>query len=225
MGRRSLPRVDSSLDVSQYLLTAANMPPVLTAAAVFGRSLPLELEIGSGKGMFLLNAARAHPLHGFLGLEISHKYAQFAASRLARDGVDNARLIRADAVEFIPQFVPDQSLWAVHVYFPDPWWKKRHRRRRVMNEALIDQLVRVLKPGGRLHFWTDVADYFESTLQLIAGRDSLAGPFEVPEQPALHDLDYRTHFERRVRQNRLPVYRAEFSKPAWRSECRTDDVP
>jgi tRNA (guanine-N7-)-methyltransferase len=72
---------------------------------------------------------------------------------------------------------------------------------------------RTLAPGGRLHFWTDVEEYFHTTLELIAATVRLAGPLTVLEQPAEHDLDYRTHFERRTRQNELPVYRAEFSKP------------
>ena len=225
MGRRSLPRIDPSIDLGHYLFTAAELPQPLTSAAVFGRLVPLELEVGSGKGMFLLNAARANPLHGYLGIEIVHKYAWFAAARLAQHNLDNARLIQADAQDVFARNIPDHTIDAVHVYFPDPWWKKRHRRRRLMTEIFVDHVFRVLVPGGRLHFWTDVAEYFTSTIALIGSRNSFAGPFEVPEQPALHDLDFRTHFERRVRQNQLPVFRAEFAKPAWRCEYRTDLIP
>ena len=100
----------------------------------------------------------------------------------------------------------------MHVYFPDPWWKKRHRRRRVLNEAFLADVVRTLKPRGKLHFWTDVQEYFDTTLELIAEHTPLVGPLDVPEKPATHTLDYRTHFERRTRLNAEPVYRSEFVK-------------
>ncbi len=222
MGRRSLPKIDASVELSRHLMTVEQLPDQLTAASIFGRPMPLEVEVGSGKGLFLLNAARAHPLRGYLGVEILHKYARFAAARLAKYDLDNARLIHADAQAIFAEKILDQSIHAVHVYFPDPWWKKRHRRRRVMTDTFIDHVLRVLVPGGRLHFWTDVLEYFESTLDLIAAKNAFAGPFEVEEQPPLHDLDFRTHFERRVRQNRLPVFRAEFAKPSWRSEYWTE---
>jgi tRNA (guanine-N7-)-methyltransferase len=100
------------------------------------------------------------------------------------------------------------------VYFPDPWWKKRHRKRRVMCEEFLHIIERVLCPGGALHFWTDVEEYFQTTLALIAACTRLAGPLPVAESTSTHDLDYRTHFERRMRQAALPVYRSEFRKSA-----------
>jgi tRNA (guanine-N7-)-methyltransferase len=101
----------------------------------------------------------------------------------------------------------------VHVYFPDPWWKARHRKRRVMNAAFVADIQRVLIGEGKLHFWTDVEEYYHSALEILAGHTRLTGPFAVEEQPAAHDLDFRTHFERRMRLSGLPVYRAEFRKP------------
>ncbi len=110
------------------------------------------------------------------------------------------------------ELIPDSSLAAVHVYFPDPWWKKRHRKRRVMNEVFAGHIERALMPGGALHFWTDVEEYFQVTLELLAARTRLTGPIAVPESVAEHDLAYRTHFERRMRLSNEPVYRAEFRK-------------
>ena len=109
--------------------------------------------------------------------------------------------------------MPNEALAAVHVYFPDPWWKKRHKKRRVMRESLLLDVQRTLRPGGSLHFWTDVEEYFETTLALLAARTSLVGPLPVPEEPAEHDMAYRTHFERRVRKANEPVFRSEFRKP------------
>ena len=121
-------------------------------------------------------------------------------------------MVHGDALRLFHEWLPDQSLAAVHIYFPDPWWKKRHRKRRVMRESLLADVERTLQPGGTLHFWTDVEDYFHTALALLAAHTRLEGPLEVPEAPAEHDMAYRTHFERRVRLGNQPVYRAEFRK-------------
>ncbi len=110
--------------------------------------------------------------------------------------------------------VPDQSVVAVHVYFPDPWWKAKHKKRRVLSDETIVHIQRVLKPNGQFHFWTDVLDYYEVAVPRIVELTSLAGPFYVPEPTASHAMDYRTHFERRTRLNGLPVYRARFVRTA-----------
>lgn len=174
--------------------------------------LPKELEIGSGKGLFLTNAARAHPERCFIGLELATKYARDAQAKLDRLGISNATFLACDAVAVMEHDVPDASLIAVHVYFPDPWWKSRHKKRRVLGETTIANIERSLLPTGCLHFWTDVLDYYEESVQMICQQTSLAGPFYVPEPNADHDMDYRTHFERRTRLNGLPVYRARFEK-------------
>jgi tRNA (guanine-N7-)-methyltransferase len=212
MGRRALRKIDPSLDISRHLLTLEQLPRPWDAVAVFGRRGPLEVEIGSGKGLFLRSAAAAHAAVDFLGIEIARKYAMFAAAGLAKAGLPNARVLAADALRVFAEVLPDESLAAVHVYFPDPWWKKRHKKRRVMRQPLLEQLERTLLPGGTLHFWTDVQEYFHSTLELLAAHTRLEGPFEVPPLPAEHDMAYRTHFERRVRLHGEPVYRAEFRK-------------
>ena len=121
-------------------------------------------------------------------------------------------VVHGDGLRVFHEILPDASLAAVHVYFPDPWWKMRHKKRRVMNEVFLKDVERTLEPGGMLHFWTDVGEYFQTTLALIAEVTRLQGPFDVPEPPSEHDLDYRTHFERRTRKNAEPVYRAEFRK-------------
>ena len=148
----------------------------------------------------------------FLGIEIAHKYARFAAAGLAKAGLTNGRVVSGDGTRIFAELIPDGSLAAVHVYFPDPWWKKRHRKRRVMNETFMQHIERTLLPGGTLHFWTDVEEYFQTTLELLAAHTRLSGPIAVPETPAEHDLAYRTHFERRMRLSNEPVYRSEFRK-------------
>ena len=212
MGRRALRKLDPSLDLTGHLKTFDQLPRPCTAESLFGRAAPLEVEIGSGKGLFLRNAAAAKPDANFLGVEVAKKYAEFAAAKLATAGLTNALMVHGDGLRIFQELIPDNSLAAVHVYFPDPWWKKRHRRRRVMRESFLRDIERTLLPGGSLHFWTDVEEYFQTSLALLASETTLAGPLPVPETPAEHDMAYRTHFERRVRLADEPVYRAEFKK-------------
>jgi tRNA (guanine-N7-)-methyltransferase len=212
MGRRALRKINSSIDLTGHLKTVDQLPRPWNAEALFGRTAPLEVEVGSGKGLFLRNAATARPDVDFLGIEVARKYAQFAAAGLAKAGLHNALVVEGDALRVFQELLPDESLAAVHVYFPDPWWKQRHRRRRVMRESFLRDVQRTLRPGGSLHFWTDVGEYFETTLELLASCTALLGPLPVPEAPTEHDMAYRTHFERRVRKASEPVFRAEFKK-------------
>lgn len=212
MPRRALRKIDPGMDLSRHLRRLEDLPDPWSRDAIFGREAPLEVEVGSGKGLFLLSAASAAPQRDFLGIELAGKYARFAAARLAKTGLTNACVVEADGLRVFRERIPDSSLTAVHVYFPDPWWKARHKKRRVMTAAFLSYVERALASGGRLHFWTDVQEYFETTLDLVRQATRLSGPFEVPERPSEHDLDYRTNFERRTRLAGEPVYRAEFEK-------------
>jgi len=219
MPRSPIKRPPASLDLSKVLRDVDELPEKLSSSSLFGNSFPLEIEIGSGKGLFMTTASAANPQHNFLGIEIMAKYAAHAAGRLLRSRTDtpeskiNAMMVSGNAEPLFQDRIDAGSLEAVHVYFPDPWWKKRHRKRRVVNETSIHNISRVLRPGGRLHFWTDVLDYFENTVEMIA---EIAPQFGVPipeeEAAANHDLDYRTHFERRSRQHQIPVYRVRYER-------------
>lgn len=213
MGRRALRQIDPQLDLSSWMLDEANLPNTLSSASLFQRTADLEIEVGSGKGLFLARATVACPQRDYLGIEVSRKYARFAAARLAKRDCPNGKLVHGDGMRIFAERVSDESIAAVHVYFPDPWWKKRHRKRRLMNGSFVRDVERSLQPAGQLHFWTDVQEYFEATLQLLAESTALGNPSRPAPLPAQHDLDYQTHFERRTRLHDQPVYRAVFTKP------------
>jgi tRNA (guanine-N7-)-methyltransferase len=183
---------------------------VLDWTEVFGDARPVELEVGSGKGLFLANAATAWPDRNFLGIELSRKYARKAAERLAKRGLGNVRVVAGDARKFLEAFTPGRSLAAVHIYFPDPWWKKRHRKRRVFCEPFVADVARALRPGGEFFAATDVEEYFGVMREIMeAHPEFVPQPLEAPREPQ-HELDYLTNFERKYRIEGRPIYRAHY---------------
>lgn len=211
MGRRALGTSYKSVAFKSHWLDGRELPETLTGNVIFDRDAPLEIEVGTGKGLFLQTAATSNPERDFLGIEIARKYTFATASILSQSNLGNARIIYGDA-QPIFKLIPDATVSGVHIYFPDPWWKRKHRKRRIVNYAFIMEAHRVLKPTGQLHFWTDVKEYFDVGVQMIRDKTPFDGPFEVPEKPAEHDFDYRTHFERRMRRHDEPVYRSLFKK-------------
>src|SRR5947207_14511185 len=142
-------------------LEADALPKPFDWGVLFGNDHPVELEIGMGKGTFLTDQAKARPETNFFGIEWANWYFCYASDRLRRNGCLNARTVRADAVFFLKEFVPDASLSVLHIYFPDPWPKARHNKRRLIQEPFMRQVERALAPGGRLQIVTDHQEYFE----------------------------------------------------------------
>jgi tRNA (guanine-N7-)-methyltransferase len=202
------------IDTSLYLLELAGLEAPVSWSALFGNDRPVELEVGSGKGLFLANAAAQRPAHNFLGVELSRKYSRRAAERVAKLGLPHVKVICGDARLFVSRLVPARSLRAVHIYFPDPWWKARHKKRRVFTAAFVDDVERVLEPGGDFWMATDVEDYFSVMQTLMAcHRAFLPLPPPAPNTPE-HDLDYLTSFERKYRLQGRPIYRAHYRRLA-----------
>ena len=214
MGRRALPKLDPTLDLARHLKTVDELPQPWDAGALFAaRDAPLEVEVGSGKGLFLQSAATALPDHNFLGIEVAQKYAHHTAARLAKRNLTNAVIVHGDAQRVFRELLPDDSLAAVHVYFPDPWWKKRHRKRRVMNEAFLEGRG----PHARARRTIPFLDRRRGVFPVRAWRSSPSTRRSSDRSRSRsgrpeHDLDFRTHFERRMRLAELPVYRSEFRK-------------
>ncbi|MEP7205457.1 MAG: tRNA (guanosine(46)-N7)-methyltransferase TrmB [Casimicrobiaceae bacterium] len=149
-------------------------PTVVDFVAVFGRRGPVVLEIGCGMGETTAAIAAAHPNIDFLGVEVhgpgvGSLFRQAQALDLA-----NLRVIQHDAVEVVAQMIPPASLAGVHVFFPDPWPKKRHHKRRLLKSPFVHALVTRLQEGGVLHVATDWEDYAHEILATLAAEPLLA---------------------------------------------------
>lgn len=149
---------------------------------LFGHDRPVEVEIGTGNGAFLVDAALRSPGRGFLGIEVSRRFFTKALRRAARNWASNVRMVRADAAYVLSNFVPTSSVAVYHVYFPEPWPKERHAKRRLFKPPLVSRLAETLRPGGHLFVATDVEEYFE-TIEALLGREPLLERVEEPEAP------------------------------------------
>jgi len=198
--------------LAPYLLDIPLSPAQLDWQGLFGNHHPVEIEVGFGKGLFLVTAGGVCPDVNFLGIEIARKYQLFTATRLAKRGLSNVRVAKADARDFLRDFVAAGSVQAVHVYFPDPWWKKRHLKRRVFTPEFVAQCERILRPGGLLHAVTDVAEYFQIIAALLARHTSLHPLPAPPLREAAHELDYLTNFERKFRKEGRAIYRGLYER-------------
>jgi len=186
-------------------------PQPLAWPLVFGNDRPVEIEVGFGKGLFLLTSSQARPDTNFLGIEIDRKYVLFTATRLAKRELRNVRLVSADARFFLHEQVAPASVQAVHVFFPDPWWKQKHKKRRLFTADFAAECLRVLQVGGSLNVVSDVAEYFQQIAKILDARPDLQ---PVPAERAFLSAgeDYLTNFERKYRQEGRPIHRASYVK-------------
>ena len=164
---------------------------------LFGNDHPVELEIGTGKGTFLINAAQANPQTNYMGIEWANKYYKYAADRARRWNLPNIRMLRCDARDFMISHVPSGSLQCLHVYFPDPWPKKRHHKRRLFNKQFVAAAADSLTPDGWIHVVTDVEDYFQIIEPLLAQCSLLQLDDFRPRETAGLGEWVGTNFERK----------------------------
>ncbi len=188
-------------------LKPENLDGKIDFVRVFGRVGPVHIEIGTGKGTFLLNQARAQPGDNFLGIEWARKYYRYAVDRIGRWGLTNVRIIRTDAATFLADFIPDNSVECFHIYFPDPWPKKRHHKRRFICPANLEHLLRCLKTGGQLKIATDHIDYFEQIKTVLATRNEKLQEIDfLPTAGAEASEWVGTNFERKYLKDQRPIY-------------------
>lgn len=140
----------------------------LDLGALFGRSAPTTLEIGFGNGEALVEQAAANPSMNFIGIEVHEPGVGHCLLHARAAGISNLRLIRHDAVDVMRQQLPDASLKRINLYFPDPWPKKRHHKRRILQPGFLELASRKIEAGGSLHIATDWESYAEHIDLLIA---------------------------------------------------------
>jgi len=170
----------------------------------FGRNAPLWLEIGFGNGDALRRIAALHPQINCLGIEVHRPGVGHLLQGLAQDGLTNVRVIRADAAEVLREHVAAAAFERVLVFFPDPWPKKRHHKRRLIQPSVATELARVIAPGGHLHLATDWPDYAEHMHAVLSAEPRFANTADAwAERPAYRP---RTRFEARGEGKGHPVF-------------------
>ena len=161
----------------------------------FERHAPLVVEIGCGNGDAMLSMAANEPDKNFIGIEVHEPGVGRLLRGLEHEGLSNVRVAMRDAVEVLGEQAPEASIDELRIYFPDPWPKKRHHKRRLIQPPFVQELARVLKPGGRLHLATDWQPYAEWMREVLDGHVA----FDAVSQPNFARPSWRpeTHFERR----------------------------
>lgn len=168
---------------------------LLDLSATFGREAPRVVEIGFGMGQATASIAHAHPEGDFLGIEVHEPGVGALLKRIEELGLGNLRIVQHDAVEVFTHMLADASLDGIHIFFPDPWHKKRHHKRRLIQSDFVELLVGKLKPGGYLHLATDWEHYAQQMLEVLSADKHLANTCETyAPRPEYRPL---TKFEQR----------------------------
>ena len=207
--------------VTEHAVPLSELSVPMDWKAVFGNPYPVEIEIGFGKGRFLLEAAKRHPKVNYIGVERAQKYVALTQERFKKHirhfGVDrtsgtfsNVRLVWTDANYFLMRYVPAGSVQAYHIYFPDPWPKKRQRKRRIFrNQDFLSALTHTLNSdSGRLYIATDHKEYFQEIQERLSGLAALR-PVAANPSP---DQDIATNFEMKYVSEGRTIYRAVYEK-------------
>lgn len=174
---------------------------------MFPRAQPLEIELGSGDGSFLVNYSKLHPEHNFLGVERLLGRLRKLDRKGRRAGLDNLRGLRIESAYFLEFLLPPGAAAAVHLYFPDPWPKRKHRKNRLVNERFSEIARQALAPGGTIYLRTDDEDYFTQMVTVFAANSS----FRLLETPSELSAVV-TDFERGFTARGVATLRAAYAK-------------
>jgi tRNA (guanine-N7-)-methyltransferase len=188
-------------------LDVETLPKPLDWQHLFGNANPVEVEIGMGKGTFLTEQAKARPDVNFLGIEWARWFWRYASDRLRRNGCLNARTVRAEAGFFLTEHVPPESVSVLHVYFPDPWPKARHHKRRLIQEKFVPVILRALRPGGRLQVVTDHQGYWEENIEPTIRNAAGLSVVDYNRPGSAGEGEFvGTNFERKYAREGRPFY-------------------
>ena len=186
------------IELGGFGLTPEELTGPVTSASLFGNDAPLELEVGSGTGTLIVTESLARPRVNFVGIEFVRRYWRYAADRLRRNGCENARIVLAEAVTLIRDYLADDTLSAVHIYFPDPWPKTRHRARRFVQPSHIELIATKMRRGARLQIVTDHDKYFEQIQKVVHASSLRVVDFNTPAAADSEEM-VGSNFERKYR--------------------------
>jgi tRNA (guanine-N7-)-methyltransferase len=178
------------------LITLGSILERLNLDELFPRRQPLEVELGSGDGSFIVQYAQGHPERNFIGVERLLGRLRKIDRKGRRAGLANLRAVRIEASYFLEYLLPLHAAAAIHVYFPDPWPKRKHRKYRLITERFPELARNALLPGGRVYLRTDDADYFEQMERVFAASPAFER-METPEELASVMTDFERGFQAR----------------------------
>lgn len=168
---------------------------VIPLDTMFAVAQPVEIDIGCGKGGFLLARAKAHPETNFIGIERMLKRVRKVDDKIIRAGLTNVRLLRLECNHAVRNMLPEQSIRVAYIFFPDPWPKRRHHQRRLLSTSFLDALAGTLTPNGLVHIKTDHMEYFEA-IQKVFTLHPRFEPVPFPEFPEGERTDFEKVFEK-----------------------------
>lgn len=208
------PSHGKSLEVGAFGIHSDDLPGLDTGPVDIAswfpadrRGLPLELEIGSGKGTFLVQQSPLCPDVNFVGLEYAAAFWRHAADRCRRNRLDNVRLVRAEAGHFLRQYVAEGLFSQVHLYFPDPWPKKRHHKRRLVQAPFLRLLHGKMTPVSQVRIATDHEDYFQWMLEHVGQVADLFEKLDFQSPSSAGEGEWAgTNFERKYRREGRPIF-------------------
>lgn len=193
------------MTIDQGTVQLENPFDPLDWAQVFSQARPIVLDLGAGDGGFALAYAQQRPDCNLLAVERLLGRATKIARRASRLGLDQVRVLRFESSYLLRYLVPPASVQEIHLLFPDPWPKHKHKHHRIVQPAFLQDVVRVLQPGGLFRFVTDHAEYFQKALPLIQATPGLIRAESEPTYPV-------TDFERHFREQGLPIYSCSSSR-------------
>ncbi|MFA5291442.1 MAG: tRNA (guanosine(46)-N7)-methyltransferase TrmB [Phycisphaerae bacterium] len=180
---------------------------------VFRHSAPLHIEIGFGRGTFLVNQAIAFPQINFFGIEWANKFYKYTVDRIGRRAVGNVRVIRTEAALFLSEHIADKSVECFHIYFPDPWPKRSHHKRRFISAENVTQMIRCLKKHGLINIATDHKDYFQWMQNVFEGFTGKLKPVEFTKPAGAKENELvGTNYERKYLKEKRETFTLAFKK-------------
>jgi tRNA (guanine-N7-)-methyltransferase len=202
-----------TLITSPVFIPEAQLKKAGSFAAIFGNDHPLSLDIGCGIGDFVVQIAKRHPERNFIAIDIFNQGCRQTCSRIEDAGLSNVRMLRIEARYLLYEYLGQESLQTIYLNCPDPWPKKRHRKRRLLNRDFLNLILYCLQPGGVFNFSTDFVDYGEAAGELLAADRRFENRHSSPYTFELGDYPISKYMQRFLDLGQ-PIYHCSYRKKA-----------